>query len=148
MEPRTMSAETPTHTGTRTYQEPRQTETGTVDVKTWGIFTHLSSLTYILGGVLAFLGPLIVWLVGKDKAPMIDAHGKEALNFGITVSILAVGIWVLAALATFTFGAMGALVNLLWIALFVFWVVFMIIATVKASQNVVYHYPVSMRLVR
>lgn len=143
-----MPAETPTSTPTRTYQEPQRTETGTVDVKTWGIFAHLSSLTYVLGGVLAFLGPLVVWLSGRDKAPMIDAHGKEALNFGITVSLLAVGVWVVALLATVAFGPFGALVNVLWIALFAFWLIFMIIATVKAGQNVVYHYPVAMRMVK
>ncbi len=143
-----MSAEHPTHTTTRSYQEPQYTETGTVDVKTWGIFTHLSSLTFMLGGVLAFLGPLVVWLAGKDKAPMIDAHGKEALNFGITVSILALGVWAVSVAATLALGPLGALVNVLWIALFAFWLIFMIIATVKAGQNVVYHYPVAIRMVK
>lgn len=119
-----------------------------VDVKTWGIFAHLSSITYILGGVLAFLGPLVVWLIGKDKASTIDMHGKEALNFGITVSIFALGIWVVTFLATAFLGLLGILVNLLWLALFVFWVVFMIIGTVKAGQGVVYHYPVSFRMVK
>ena|SRR6478735_1346046 len=34
-----------------------------------------------------FLGPLIIWLIGKDNSPFVDSEGKKALNFGILVTI-------------------------------------------------------------
>ena len=33
------------------------------------------------------LGPLIVWLVKRDESPEIDAHGKESLNFQMSMLI-------------------------------------------------------------
>jgi len=37
-------------------------------------------------GWAAFIGPLIIWLVWKDRGPRVKHEGKEALNFGITVA--------------------------------------------------------------
>jgi uncharacterized Tic20 family protein len=33
------------------------------------------------------LAPLIVWLMKRDESPEIDAHGKEAVNFQISMLI-------------------------------------------------------------
>ena len=58
------------------------------NVRTWNILCHASAL---LGVFLHFpghlLGPLIVWLAKRDDSPEIDAHGKEALNFQISMLI-------------------------------------------------------------
>ena len=53
----------------------------------WAMYCHLAALA---GFVVPFgnvLGPLVVWLIKKDTMPLVDQHGKEALNFQITVSI-------------------------------------------------------------
>jgi uncharacterized Tic20 family protein len=59
-----------------------------VSVRTWTALVHASAL---LGVFLHFpghvLAPLIVWLVKRDESPEIDAHGKEALNFQISMLI-------------------------------------------------------------
>ena len=58
------------------------------NVRTWNALCHASAL---LGVFLHFpghlLGPLIVWLAKRDDSPEIDAHGKEALNFQISMLI-------------------------------------------------------------
>src|SRR5437764_10315688 len=58
------------------------------NVRTWNILCHASAL---FGVFLHFpghlLGPLIVWLLKRDESPEIDAHGKEALNFQISMLI-------------------------------------------------------------
>jgi uncharacterized Tic20 family protein len=41
---------------------------------------HIVVLTAI-----AFAIPLVMWLVKKDKSSFIDDHGREALNFQITL---------------------------------------------------------------
>ena len=58
------------------------------NVRTWNILCHASAL---LGVFLHFpghlLGPLIVWLAKRDDSPEIDAHGKESVNFQISMLI-------------------------------------------------------------
>ena len=58
------------------------------NVRNWNILCHASAL---LGVFLHFpghlLGPLIVWLAKRDESPEIDAHGKESLNFQISMLI-------------------------------------------------------------
>ena len=71
-----------------TYPPPLPTAPAFTNVRTWNALCHASAL---LGVVLhipgALLGPLIVWLVKRGDSPEIDAHGKEALNFQISMLI-------------------------------------------------------------
>ena len=49
---------------------------------------HLSALAgFVIPGAGHILGPLIVWLVKRGESAEIDAHGKEALNFQISMLI-------------------------------------------------------------
>lgn len=113
--------------------------------KNMAMFCHLSAL---VGGLLFswmmipignLLGPLIIWLLKKDSMPLVNEHGKEALNFQITVSI-AIGACLLTAflllpiLLAFII-AIGALV-------------LTIIGTVKASNGILYRYPFNLRLIK
>jgi|ERR1051325_5866107 uncharacterized Tic20 family protein len=51
------------------------------DDKQMAMFCHLGG---ILGG---FILPLVIWLMKKDESSFIDEHGKQALNFAITIMI-------------------------------------------------------------
>ena len=63
---------------------------GASDERTWAMLAHLAALTgYVTGGVGAVVGPLVVWLIKKDQMPLVDVHGKRALNFQITMLIAA-----------------------------------------------------------
>jgi uncharacterized Tic20 family protein len=57
-------------------------------VRTWTILCHASAL---LGVCFHFpghiVGPLIVWLAKRHDSPEIDAHGKESLNFQISMLV-------------------------------------------------------------
>lgn len=127
-----------------------------VDEKTWALLAHLSSLSGVFTGLLgAILGPMVVWLVGKEKHPFIDRHGKEALNFGITVVLAGFVLGLVAffvAMPMFMFALTGMFAMLLliplFLAVFVFWLVFVITAAVKASNGQEYRYPVSLRIVK
>ena len=55
--------------------------------RTWDMLCHLSALAgYLIpfGNVIA---PLIIWQTEKTEFPSVDAHGKEAVNFPISVLI-------------------------------------------------------------
>src|SRR5947207_15542787 len=64
-------------------------ETSTAgNVRTWCVMCHLSALAgFVIPGAGHILGPLIVWLVKRGDSAEIDAHGKEALNFQISMLI-------------------------------------------------------------
>jgi len=57
------------------------------DEQNWAMACHLSAL---VGFVIPFgniLGPLVVWMMKRTDMPLVERHGKESLNFQITVSI-------------------------------------------------------------
>ncbi len=108
--------------------------------RNWGMIGHLSALAAFiapfLGGVL---GPLIVYLVKKDQSAFGAECAKEALNFNITVAI---GYCACGLLAIVFIGI--PLMVALWIA----WLVLVIIAGVRASEGVSYRYPATIRFVK
>ncbi len=119
--------------------------------KQWAMFAHLSAL---VGGILTsgwagsigcFIGPLVIWLVKKDTMPFVDDQGKEALNFNITVGIVFLALLILS-IVTFGIGLIVAVP--LWIIIGIAWLVFTIIAAVKASNGERYRYPLTLRLIK
>ena len=109
-------------------------------VRTWNTFCHASSL---LGVFFHFpghlLGPLIVWLAKRGDSPEIDAHGKEALNFQISMLIYN------AVAFVFCIVLIGiAFLAILWILN----AVFVIIASIQAGDGKFYRYPMTIRFIQ
>ena len=99
----------------------------------------------LLTGFGAIIGPLVVWQIKKNEMPFVDDQGKEALNFNITVLILCVGLWIVTII---TFG-IGLLVTIpAFLLTCLGWLVFTIIAGIKANEGVAYRYPFSIRLIK
>jgi uncharacterized Tic20 family protein len=118
--------------------------------RTWDVLCHLSPLAMFVGVPFGnILGPLIIWLMRKGNSPSVDAHGKEALNFQISLTLyLLIAAGVTASLMLILVGFL--LLPLLIIALIVgpvVDVIFMIIAAIKASNGEFYRYPLTLRLV-
>ena len=117
----------------------------------WAMFAHLSALLgAILTGALGggwgcFIGPLVIWLIKKDTMPFVNDQGKEALNFNITVAIAFV---VLFLLSVMTFGIGLVIAIPLWFIIGIAWLVFTIIAAIKANEGVTYRYPFTLRLIK
>ncbi|HEY8052008.1 MAG: DUF4870 domain-containing protein [Steroidobacterales bacterium] len=112
----------------------------TENERTWGMLAHLSALfglVFPLAGNV--LGPLLVWLTKRDQSAFVAAHAKEALNFNITVTLAGV---VCGFLALIFIGL------LLGTALFIAWLVMTLVAAIRASEGVLYQYPLSLRLVK
>ena len=92
------------------------------------------------------LGPLVLWLIKRGESPFLDRVGKEVLNFQISFSIyisvtLAVGTVLLIFLVGILFYFVAAAI---WVA----WVVLMIIGAVKTSNGEEYKYPFTIRLLQ
>ena len=114
------------------------------DARQWATFAHLSALVGLVIG-LSFVGPLIVYLVKKDDHPFVADQGREALNFNLSVLIYSV----VGVIATFilVFILIGLLLIPVLIAMGIAWLVFVIIAAVKANQGETYRYPLTIRMV-
>jgi uncharacterized Tic20 family protein len=107
------------------------------DERLWAMFCHLSAM---LGYLLPFgqlIGPSVVWMAKRDRSGFIDAHGREALNFQISVMLYAV----IALIACFVLIGF-----LLLFALVIFHVSMTLYASLRAQQGDAVHYPLALRI--
>jgi len=118
---------------------PSPTPSTSSEVRTWVVLCHASALLGLFFHFLGhLLGPLIVWLVKRGDSPEIDAHGKESLNFQISMLIYDA---IAAILCVILIGIP------ILIALWVLNTVLVIIASIKASEGKFYRYPFTIRLI-
>lgn len=95
-----------------------------------------------LGGVVLLgniIGPLVVWLMKRSESASVDAHGKESLNFQISMTI-----WTLLCIPL-------CIVLIGFPLLFAAWItgiVLTIIGAVKASNGELYRYPLTIRFIK
>jgi uncharacterized Tic20 family protein len=78
-------------------------ETPSSEERTQAMLAHLSII------LLGIIGPLIFWLIGKDKSAFIDDQGKEALNFSITGTLVGIVTCGLGILVMIVFAVIGGL---------------------------------------
>jgi uncharacterized protein len=108
-------------------------------VRNTAVAAHLSTFAGLIVPFGSVIAPLTVWLTRRDRDPFIDQAGREALNFGITItiygSVLLVAALMLAGIPLLVLGVVA-------------WVVVASLAAVKASQGQTYRYPLTLRLVR
>jgi uncharacterized protein len=121
-------------------QTPAPPPPSSSDVRMWCVLCHASALLGLFFHFLGHLGgPLIVWLIKRSDSPEIDAHGKESLNFQISMVIYDA----IALLLVIVFIGIPILIGL-WILN----TVLVIIASVKASEGKFYRYPITIRLIK
>jgi uncharacterized protein len=51
-------------------------------------FIHLSTFSRFIIPLGNFIGPVILWIANKEKSEFIDNHGKQAINFQLSVLLL------------------------------------------------------------
>ncbi len=112
----------------------------TENERTWGMLAHLSAFFgLVLPLVGNSIGPFVLWVSRRDRSDFVADQAREALNFNLSVTLAAI----VCALLWLVF--IGILLS---IALFVAWLVMTLIAAIKASEGVLYRYPISLRLVK
>ncbi len=114
-------------------QQPSHEETN------WGLFAHLAAFAGFIFPIGNIIGPLVIWLTQRDQSDFLAYHGKESLNFQISIVIYAIvsGFLVLAGIGILLLLIVGLL-----------WVVFTIIGAVRASNGERYKYPFTIRLIQ
>lgn len=112
----------------------------------WASIVHLAAfigLAFPFGNVL---GPLVIWLLKRDESALLDHHGREAVNFQISlvVFLLALSVLGVVSIALEVLAAFVALMVATAAAVIAALVV-VIIAAVRANRGERFRYPLSIR---
>ena len=102
--------------------------------RNWSMLCHLSAFAgffFPFGGII---GPLICWLTRKDESAWIDIHGKNSLNFQLSILLY----------ITLTIPLCFILVGIPIVVVFAMLkVICVIIASIKAPQGEIFRYPLA-----
>ena len=119
---------------------PPTTSVTSSSTRTWCILCHASALLGLFFHFLGHIfGPLIVWILKRAEASEIDAHGKESLNFQLSMLIYD------AVAVTLCFVLIGIPIL---IGLWILNIILIIIASIKASEGQLYRYPLTIRFLK
>ena len=109
----------------------------------WCHITALAGLVIPFGNLI---GPLIIWQMKRNEFPSVEEHGKESLNFQLSVLIYVLGGGVLAVIGMFF--CIGWLLFPVLIVLHFGALVLAVIAGIKANEGILYRYPLNLRLIK
>ncbi|WP_425077025.1 DUF4870 domain-containing protein [Psychroserpens sp. S379A] len=137
-------------------------------------FIHLSTFSRFIIPFGNFIGPIILWMANKEKSEFVDAHGKQAINFQMSIllyalvlGLLTVPFFLFNVISSLDFldinafdgihinisepspllylgGGLGALAVLG----FILELVFIVIASLKARDGEFYHYPLTIDFIK
>ncbi|MEM7657334.1 MAG: DUF4870 domain-containing protein [Bacteroidota bacterium] len=111
----------------------------TKEEKNMVLFTHLSGLA---GQIIPFghiLGPLLVWQMKKKEMPILDQHGKDAINFHLSMTLFIL----LSIPLIFIIIGIPILIGLVFTQL-----IATIVVAIKAQNGDKYKYPLSIRFLK
>ncbi len=109
------------------------------EIKMWAALTHIAAFSFFVIPFGNILGPLSIWIIKKNHSDFIDIHGKEAINFQISVTIYTI---IASALIILLIG-IPMLILVLLIAF-----IFPVIAAVRAIDGEYYYYPITIEFIK
>lgn len=137
-------------------------------------FIHLSTFSRFIIPLGNFIGPVILWVLNKDKSEFIDKHGKQAINFQMSILLYAIIIGTLT-IPLFIFKLfsgidfidfhgfhdfhinigkpspllyIGGFLGAFAILAFILELVFIVIASLKARDGAYYNYPFTINFLK
>jgi uncharacterized Tic20 family protein len=149
----------------------------TTTEKNTATFTHLSALTQYFIPFGNYIFPILIWTSKKDKSEFVDFHGKQILNFqlslllySLTLIMIAVPIFIFTVFSNISFNSMmnhhdfvftdfsfgdnigiitvGLVAVLLFILLKVAEFFLIIYAAIKTSNGEKYQYPLTIPFIK
>lgn len=103
--------------------------------------TMMAMLAHLLAIPGAFIAPLVIYLIKKDDSEFIEDQAKEALNFQITMFIVALG-GIAITIASCGYG------GIIMAPIGILNMVFCILAGIKANDGEKYRYPFNIRIIK
>ncbi|MDK1359042.1 DUF4870 domain-containing protein [Arthrobacter sp. zg-Y1219] len=99
----------------------------------WATMAHF-------GGILGFIPALVIFLVFRDRGPFTAQESKEALNFTLPPTIVALVAWLLSFIPVI--GWVFAILNaLLWVII----AVSSVVAGIEVNRGRPYRYRLNLR---
>jgi uncharacterized Tic20 family protein len=141
-----MTNETSTEERESALETDGQKSAGAVsqDDRSMGMLCHLL-------GFFGLLGPLLIWLIKKDQSAFVDQQGKESLNFHISVAIIAIPVSIIAAILSmipFIGLILSIPLYLGLMALGIYTLIQIVMASVKTNNGIAYRYPYRFELIK
>ncbi len=103
------------------------------------VITHLSQLITLVLGFGSLILPLILWITQKEKVYHMDTHGKNIINFQL--SLIVYCIICIPLILFFGLGLLG------FILLGIIAIIFPIVNAIKASHGETPEYPLSFNFI-
>jgi uncharacterized protein len=107
--------------------------------RNWAMFCHLAAFAGFFVPFGGVIGPLVIWLSKRDDSTWVNENGKASLNFQLSMlmymilviplCLILIGIPLLIILGTLK-------------------IVFIIIASVKASKGQEFKYPLAIPFIQ
>lgn len=137
-------------------------------------FIHLSTFSRFFFPLGNFLGPLVLWVINKDKSEFVDSHGKQALNFQLSVFLYALILGTIT-IPLFVFKVFNGIdfidfngfdnlhisiskpspllyitggLGVLAVIGFILELIFVVLASLKARDGEMYHYPLTINFIK
>lgn len=117
------------------------------DDRTYATFMHLTTLAHLVVPLAAIVIPIIMWNVKRKDSPYLDDHGREAINFQISLMLYSVLLPIVGMVVGFLLFFVGVVLTVpLAVALpFVLGLIGVIAASTAANRGEFYRYPVTIR---
>ena len=145
----------------------------TKNIKNIAALTHISAFLKLFIPFGNILGPLVIWLTNKDKSEFIDQNGKQAVNFHISMLLYTLILVMLCIPVGLHFGfsveqfetingtidpvdlfqfkenlILLSVIGILFLGLFALSIYAIFMGAIKASEGVVYQYPLKINFIK
>ncbi len=110
-----------------------------VSERQFAMWMHLSLLGSIVAPFVITIVPLVMWQTRKADSPFLDDHGREAVNFHISLYLYMLAIVPFLIMLTCGIGV------LLIPGIYILGIIGMIAAAKAASRGEYYRYPMTIR---
>lgn len=107
-----------------------------MEENTYLMLMHLSQLAGLVVPLIGFIIPVVLWLTNKDVNEKVDINGRNILNFMISYTIYAVILCI-------------TIIGIpLAVILGIVYVVFVIVASIKANNGESWKYPMTIEFIK
>jgi uncharacterized Tic20 family protein len=103
--------------------------------RTYAMCTHLSLL--MAHFLMPVIPALVMWLIKRDRSPFVDDHGREAINFQLSLVIYMILGGILIPACGVGFAVMAGA--------YILGIVGMILASIAGHRGEYYRYPATIR---
>ncbi len=103
----------------------------------------MGMLVHLLALLTGIIGVLIIWLVKKDSSRFVDFHGKDALNFQLTLLLATISLMVVGFL---TMIGLFIVIPLIWV-IGMGALVLEIMACLAANRGEWHRYPLTIKFI-